>query len=65
MYFIGEFLQENVIHRVFVKLESRYVEYFPQYSKYFGTPLILNKSMYVMDNHGNIFADELTDWQIY
>ena len=30
--FIGAFLQEKVKHRVFVKLDSRYTYYFPEYS---------------------------------
>ena len=33
--FIGEFLQAKVNNRVFVNLESRYVDYFPEYSNYF------------------------------
>ena len=43
LYFIGEFLQANVKHRFFVKLYSRYVEYFPEYANYFGSTLRLNK----------------------
>ena len=30
--FIGEFLQEKYKNRVFVKLDSRYADYFPEYS---------------------------------
>ena len=30
--FIGELLQAKVKNRVFVKLDSRYVDYFPEYS---------------------------------
>ena len=33
--FIGEFLQAKVMNRVFVKLDSRYSDYFPEYSNYF------------------------------
>ena len=33
LYFIGAFLQEKVKNRVFVKLDSRYTYYFPEYSK--------------------------------
>ena len=32
LYFIRAFLQEKVNNRVFVKLESRYADYFPEYS---------------------------------
>ena len=60
LYFIGAFLQEKVNNRVFVKLESRYTDYFPEYSKYFGRALILLKSVYGMTNSGKLFADELT-----
>ena len=41
--FIGAFLKSNVKHRVFVELDSIYVEYFPEYANYFGIPLRLNK----------------------
>ena len=34
--FIRTFLQAKFINRVFVKLDSRYAEYFPEYSSYFG-----------------------------
>ena len=58
--FIGAFLQEKVKNRVFLKLDSRYEDYFPEYAKYFGRALILLKSMYNMNNSGELFADELT-----
>ena len=55
-------MQAKVKNRVFVKLGSRYADYFPEYSNYFGRALILFKSMYGMINSGNLFADELTEW---
>ena len=60
LYFIGAFLQAKVKNRVFVKLDIRYTDYFPEYAKYFGRYLILLKSVYCMTNYGNLFADELT-----
>ena len=60
--FIGAFLQAKVKNRVFVKLDIRYTDYFPEYAKYFGRSLRLLKSMYVMTNYGKLFADELTEW---
>ena len=39
--FIGAFLQAKVKNRVFVKLDIRYTDYFPEYAKYFGRALIL------------------------
>ena len=45
---IGAFLQTKVKNRVFVKLDSRYTDYFPEYVKYFGRYLILLKSIYGM-----------------
>ena len=53
LYFIGVFLQEKVKNRVFVKLDSRYEDYFPEYSNYFGRNLRLLRPMYVMNNSGN------------
>ena len=61
LYFIGAFLQAKVKNRVFVKLDSRYTDYFPEYSKYFGRALRLLKYMYDMTNSGKLFADELTE----
>ena len=60
--FIGAFLQAKVKNRVFVKLDIRYTDYFPEYAKYFGRALILLKSVYGMTNSGKLFADELTEW---
>ena len=59
LYFIGSFLQENFKSRVFIKLDSRYVDYFTEYEKYFKRALILFKFMYGMTNSGKLFADEL------
>ena len=60
--FIGAFLQAKVKNRVFVKLDIRYIDYFPEYENYFVRALILLKSMYGMTNSGKFFADELTEW---
>ena len=60
--FIGSFLQAKVNNRVFVKLDSRYIDYFPEYANYFRIALILLKSMYGITNSGNLFSDELTEW---
>ena len=43
--FIGSFLKDKVKNRVFVKLDIRYINYFPEYEKYFGRALKLLKSM--------------------
>ena len=60
MKFIGAFLQSKVKNRVFVKLDSRYADYFPEYSNYLGRALILLKYMYGMTNYGKLCDDELT-----
>ena len=59
--FIGTLLQAKVKNRVFLKLESRYIDYFTEYSNYFGRALRLLKSMYSMTKYGNLFADYLTE----
>ena len=61
---IGDFIQANVKDRFLVKLDSRYGEYFPEYSNYYGRPSKLNKSMYKITNSGNLFSDELTNFMI-
>ena len=62
LYFIGEFLQAKVKNRFFVKLDIRYTDYFPEYSKYFGRALRLLKYIYGITNYGKLFDDELTEW---
>ena len=62
LYFIGVFLQEEVYNRVFVKLDSRYVDYFPEYSGYFGRALRSLKSMYGINNSGKLCADKLIEY---
>ena len=62
--FIGAFLQEKFKNRVFVKLDSSYSDYFPEYSSFFGGALILLKYMYGMTNSGKLFSDEFTVWLI-
>ena len=49
-------------NRVFVKLDSRYADYFPEYAKYFGRAFRLLKSMYGMTNSGKLFSDKLKEW---
>ena len=56
--FIGSFIQANIKHIVFVKLDSRYGEYFPEYANYFRRLLRPKKSIYEMNNYRNLFADE-------
>ena len=58
--FIEAFLQAKVRNRVFVNLDSRYTDYFPEYERYFGRALKLFKSIYGITNYGKLFADELT-----
>ena len=60
--FIGAFSQEKVKNSLFVKLDSRYKDYFTEYSSYFGRALILLKYMYGMTKYGSLFADELIEW---
>ena len=62
LYFIGSFLQAKVKNRVFVKLDMRYTDCFPEYAKYFGRALRLLNSMYGMTESGKLFAYELTEW---
>ena len=62
--FIGALLQAKVKNRVFVILNMRYADYFPEYSQYFGRALKLLKSMYGMTKSVKLFDDELTEWLI-
>ena len=60
--FIGALLQAKVKNRVFVKVNSRYADYFPEYSNYFGIAFILLNSMYGLTNYGKFFDYKLTEW---
>ena len=62
--FIGAFLLAKFKNRMFVKLDMRYADCFPEYTQYFGRALKLLKSMYGMTNSGKLFADELNEWLI-
>ena len=59
---IREFLQARVKNRVFVKLDIRYTDYFPEYAKYFGRDLRLLEPLSGMNNSEKLFADELIEW---
>ena len=61
LYFIGAFRQAKVKNRVFVKLDSRYADYFSEYSNYFGRAFILLKYMYGINNSVKLSYDELTE----
>ncbi|MGH7954596.1 MAG: reverse transcriptase domain-containing protein, partial [Gloeomargaritales cyanobacterium] len=60
--FIGAFLQASVHERIFVKLAAKYGDLFPEYAKYCGRPLRLNKSMYGMIHSGRFWWQELLEW---
>ena len=54
-------MQVKVKNRLFVKLDIRYIDYFPEYAKYFGRALRLLQSMYGMKNSRRLFPDELRE----
>ena len=62
--FIGEFLQEKFKNGVFLKLDSRYADYFPEYSSYFGRALRFLIYIYGMNNSGKLLAGDLAEWLI-
>ena len=60
--FIGAFLQAKVKNIVFVKLDIRYTDCFPEYAKYFGIALRFLNSMYRMTKYRKLFSDELKEY---
>ena len=56
---LEHYCKAKVKNRVFVKLDIRYTDYFPEYSKYSRRALRLLKSMYGMTNYGKLLADKL------
>ena len=45
-----------------MKLDSRYADYFLEYSNYSGGALRRLKSMYDIPNSGKLFSYELIEW---
>jgi len=60
--FVGAYLQAKARNRIFVKLDPRYKEYFPDLAKWFGVPLRLKKCMYGVTFSGKFWSLELSDW---
>jgi len=60
--FIGAYLQAKVVGRHFITLPKEYAIYFPQYAKYFGVPLLLNKGVYGMVFSGKRWNQEFSEW---
>jgi Reverse transcriptase (RNA-dependent DNA polymerase) len=60
--FIGAYLQAKVIGRHFVKLDLAYAYHFPEYAKYFGVPLLLNKGIYGLVYSGKYWNIEFSEW---
>ena len=62
--FIGAFLQAKAKSRVFVRLDAKYADFFPDYRQYLRRPLRLVRLMYGMTINRKLFADDLTDWLV-
>ena len=60
--FIGAYLQAKVIGRHFIKLPLEYAYHFPEYAKYFGIPLLLNKGIYGLVYSGKYWNIEFSEW---
>ena len=56
LYFIRYLLQEKFKNGIFVKLDSKYAAYFPEYLSYSGRSLRLMKPMYGMTNSRKLFT---------
>ncbi|KAI2514026.1 hypothetical protein MHU86_410 [Fragilaria crotonensis] len=60
--FIGAYLQAKVIGRHFVKLPLEYAYHFPEYAKFFGSPMLLNKGIYGLVYSGKYWNIEFLEW---
>ena len=60
--FIGAYLQAKVIGRHFVILSLEYAYHFPEYTKYFGVPLLLNKGIYGLVYSSKYWNIEFSEW---
>ncbi|KAI2513993.1 hypothetical protein MHU86_377 [Fragilaria crotonensis] len=59
--FIGAYLQAKVIGRHFVKLPLEYAYHFPEYAKFFGSPMLLNKGIYGLVYSGKYWNIEFSN----
>jgi len=62
--FVGAYLQAKVRGRVFIRLDPRMKDLFPDLAKYFGPPLRLNKGIYGLTFSGKFWNEEYTEWLI-
>ncbi|KAI2495636.1 hypothetical protein MHU86_18865 [Fragilaria crotonensis] len=60
--FIGAYLQAKVIGRHFVILPLYLAHHFPEYAKYFGIPLLLDKGIYGLVYSGKYWNIEFSEW---
>ncbi|KAI2489828.1 hypothetical protein MHU86_24763 [Fragilaria crotonensis] len=60
--FIGAYLQAKVIGRHFVILPLYLAYHFPEYAKYFGVPLLLDKGIYGLVYSGKYWNIEFSEW---
>jgi hypothetical protein len=60
--FIGAYLQAKVIGRHFVKLPLEYAYLLPEYAKFFGVPLLLDKGIYGLVYSGKYWNIEFSEW---
>jgi hypothetical protein len=56
------YLQAKVIGHHFVILSLEYAYLFPEYAKYFGVPLLLNKGIYGLVYSGKYWNIESSEW---
>ena len=60
--FVGAYLQAKVRERIFISLDRRYAQYFPDLSEYFGRPLLLNRGIYGLAASGKFWNEEFSEW---
>ncbi len=60
--FIGAYLQAKAIGCHLVILSMEYANHFPEYAKYFGLPLLLNKGIYGLVYSAKYWNIEFFEW---
>lgn len=60
--FIGAFLQARARSRIFIRLDPKYKEHFPELTKWFGVPLLLKRGIYGLSVSGKYWAQESAEW---
>ena len=62
--FVSAYLQSLMDRPVYVMFPAKWKDIMPEFSKWFGRPLLMVKSVYGVSNAGRLWAEELYGWLV-